>query len=103
MFIVLVSLVTVAFWCCSAAWAPVIGNQGIVALLPLIVFFGTNILDKDDFNSFLWHVVMLAQVCFDNMHACSLTPSSCHAASSMEVPSSLDTVSTWHAGGAGAE
>ena len=61
-FIVFVSIVTVVLWCFSAAWAPVIGNQGIIALLPLIVFFGTNILDKDDFNSFLWHVVMLAQV-----------------------------------------
>jgi phosphate transporter len=60
--VVVVSIMTVVLWCCSTAWAEVIGNQGIVALLPLVVFFGTGILQKDDFNSFLWHVVMLAQV-----------------------------------------
>lgn len=59
--VVLVSAVTVLLWCGNTALAGVIGDQGIVAILPLAVFFGTGILDKDDFNSFLWHVVMLAQ------------------------------------------
>jgi hypothetical protein len=59
--VVIISVITVVLWCCSTAWADVIGNQGIVAMLPLIAFFGSGILDKDDFNSFLWHVVMLAQ------------------------------------------
>ena len=60
--VVVVSVITVVLWCLSTAWASVVGNQGIVALLPLVIFFGFGILDKDDFNSFLWHVVMLAQV-----------------------------------------
>ena len=60
--VVATSVITVVLWCCSTAWADIVGNQGIVALLPLITFFGSGILDKDDFNSFLWHVVMLAQV-----------------------------------------
>lgn len=59
---VLVSALTVLLWCGNTALAGVIGDQGIVAILPLAVFFGTGILDKDDFNGFLWHVVMLAQV-----------------------------------------
>lgn len=34
--------------------------MGVIAILPMVAFFGTGILSKDDFNSFLWHVVMLA-------------------------------------------
>jgi phosphate transporter len=60
--VVVVSALTILLWCLSTAMADTVGNQGIVALLPLIVFFGFGILEKDDFNSFLWHVVMLAQV-----------------------------------------
>ena len=71
--VVVVSAVTVLLWCGNTALAGVIGNQGIVAILPLAVFFGTGILDKDDFNSFLWHVVMLAQA---RPHS---APRTCHA------------------------
>jgi phosphate transporter len=28
--------------------------------LPMLMFFGTGILNKDDFNNFLWTVIMLA-------------------------------------------
>jgi di/tricarboxylate transporter len=34
--------------------------MGVTALFPLIAFFGTGVLTKDDFNSMLWTVVMLA-------------------------------------------
>eukprot|EP00892_Ulva_mutabilis_P010916 jgi/Ulvmu1/8197/UM041_0006.1 len=59
--VVMVSAVTVLLWCGNTALQGILGDQGIVAILPLAVFFGTGILDKDDFNGFLWHVVMLAQ------------------------------------------
>lgn len=36
------------------------GEMGVVATLPLIAFFGFGVLSKDDFNGFLWNVVMLA-------------------------------------------
>jgi hypothetical protein len=60
--VVVVSLITVALWCVNTALRDVVGDQGIVAIFPLVVFFGTGILTKDDFNSFLWNIVMLAQV-----------------------------------------
>ena len=60
--VVVVSLITVALWCVNTALQDVVGDQGIVAIIPLAVFFGTGILTKDDFNSFLWNIVMLAQV-----------------------------------------
>lgn len=34
--------------------------MGIIAIVPLVAFFGFDVLNKDDFNSFLWNVVMLA-------------------------------------------
>lgn len=34
--------------------------MGVLAVVPLVAFFGFGILNKDDFNGFLWNVVMLA-------------------------------------------
>lgn len=34
--------------------------MGVLAIVPLIAFFGFGVLSKDDFNGFLWNVVMLA-------------------------------------------
>lgn len=34
--------------------------MGVVALIPLVLFFGTGILTKEDFNNFLWTIVILA-------------------------------------------
>lgn len=36
------------------------GEMGVLAVIPLVAFFGFDVLNKDDFNSFLWNVVMLA-------------------------------------------
>lgn len=59
-FIIGVTIVTVALWCCISVLKPYIGEMGILAIFPLICFFGTGILTKEDFNNFLWTVVMLA-------------------------------------------
>jgi di/tricarboxylate transporter len=71
--VVVVSLITVALWCVNTALRDVVGDQGIVAIFPLVVFFGTGILTKDDFNSFLWNIVMLAQVHVSPYHCCFLS------------------------------
>lgn len=34
--------------------------MGVLAIVPLVAFFGFGVLNKDDFNGFLWNVVMLA-------------------------------------------
>lgn len=36
------------------------GEMGVLAIIPLVAFFGFGVLSKDDFNGFLWNVVMLA-------------------------------------------
>jgi phosphate transporter len=60
LYVVAVSAGTVCLWCANGALAPLVGEMGVIALLPLIAFFGTGVLTKDDFNSMLWNVVMLA-------------------------------------------
>ncbi|KAJ3374459.1 low-affinity phosphate transporter [Allomyces arbusculus] len=59
-FIVAVTLVTIVLWCVESTIESVVGDMGLIAILPLVVFFGTGLLNKDDFNAFQWTVIMLA-------------------------------------------
>ncbi|GFR50479.1 hypothetical protein Agub_g12739 [Astrephomene gubernaculifera] len=59
-YIVVVSLLTVAAWCANTFLQRYTGEMGVIAVVPLVAFFGFDVLNKDDFNSFLWNVVMLA-------------------------------------------
>lgn len=60
-FIVLITILTIALWCAESALEFALGDTGVIAAIPLFVFFGTGILGKDDLNNFLWSVVVLAQ------------------------------------------
>jgi len=51
-------LVTVGLWCYKPTLS-VAGADGLVAVLPILVFFGTGILTKEDFNNLPWNVVYL--------------------------------------------
>ncbi|KAF5832470.1 Sodium/sulfate symporter [Dunaliella salina] len=59
-YVILVSIVTVGLWCANTFLQHIVGNMGVVAVLPMVAFFGFGVLSKDDFNGFLWNVVMLA-------------------------------------------
>ncbi|KAI9319000.1 Sodium:sulfate symporter transmembrane region-domain-containing protein [Dichotomocladium elegans] len=60
LFVVAVTITTIGLWCCAQSIDGWLGDMGIIAILPLVLFFGTGLLTKDDFNNFLWNVVMLA-------------------------------------------
>lgn len=51
----------------------VIGDMGIIAILPLIAFFGTGILSPHDYNSFPWTIVYLAVSSNGNIKTIFLT------------------------------
>ena len=34
--------------------------MGTIAIIPIVLFFGTGILTKEDFNNFLWTIIILA-------------------------------------------
>ncbi len=59
-FISLVTIGTIVLWCVSHQLEDVFGDMGVVAIIPMVLFFGTGILTKEDFNNFLWTIIILA-------------------------------------------
>ncbi|KAK9451072.1 SPX domain-containing protein [Limtongia smithiae] len=59
-FVSAVTLITIALWCVSHQLEPIFGDMGVLAIIPLVVFFGTGLLTKEDFNNFMWTIIILA-------------------------------------------
>lgn len=59
-FISAVALGTISLWCLERNFEYVLGDMGVIAIIPMVMFFGTGILTKEDFNNFLWTIVFLA-------------------------------------------
>ena len=59
-FIIAVTLLTIVLWCTSHQLEGLFGDMGVIAIIPLALFFGTGILTKEDFNNFLWTIIILA-------------------------------------------
>ncbi|KAJ1018061.1 hypothetical protein NDA16_004930 [Ustilago loliicola] len=59
-FISAVAVGTIMLWCLKKNFEFVVGDMGVIAIIPMVLFFGTGILTKEDFNTFLWTVVFLA-------------------------------------------
>jgi len=59
-FISIVALATIVLWCISHELEGVFGDMGVIAIIPIVLFFGTGILTKEDFNNFLWTIIILA-------------------------------------------
>ncbi|OCF37916.1 phosphate transporter [Kwoniella heveanensis BCC8398] len=59
-YVLIVSGVTIALWCAEKSMEGIVGDMGIIAIIPLLAFFGTGILSKEDFHSFHWSIVFLA-------------------------------------------
>lgn len=60
LFICIVTLVTIGLWCFSHQLDGIFGDMGVIAIIPMALFFGTGILTKEDFNNFLWTIIILA-------------------------------------------
>lgn len=59
-FIVGVSIGTILLWCFASRLLGLFGEMGIIALIPIILFFGTGLLTTEDFNNYPWNIVVLA-------------------------------------------
>jgi len=55
-----VCLVTIVLWCIEHSIEDVVGDMGVIAIIPIVAFFSTGVLKKEDFEQFLWTVVFLA-------------------------------------------
>lgn len=59
-FISAVTLFTIVLWCLAHQLEGVFGEMGIISIIPMLLFFGTGLLTAEDFNNFLWTIVILA-------------------------------------------
>ncbi|KAH6996985.1 SPX domain-containing protein [Ilyonectria destructans] len=59
-FVTVVTLVTIALWCGSHQLEGIFGDMGVIAIIPIVLFFGIGILTKEDFNNFPWTIIILA-------------------------------------------
>ena len=59
-FVIFITCFTILLWCLESQIENIIGDMGVIAIFPILAFFGTGILTKDDWNSMLWSVVVLA-------------------------------------------
>ena len=59
-YITFVTVLTIVLWCLAHQLEGVFGEMGIISIIPMILFFGTGILTAEDFNNFLWTIVVLA-------------------------------------------
>lgn len=59
-FVTIVTVCTIALWCASHQLENVFGDMGVIAIIPIVLFFGIGILTKEDFNNFPWTIIILA-------------------------------------------
>ena len=59
-FVSAVSIVGIVLFCFLKQLTDYVGSMGVLAIIPTVIYFGANCLGKEDFNGFLWNVVMLA-------------------------------------------
>ncbi|CAI2167488.1 1871_t:CDS:2 [Funneliformis geosporum] len=59
-FVIIVTVTTILLWCVEKKLEAFFGDMGVIAIVPLVLFFGSGILTKEDFNNFLWTVIILA-------------------------------------------
>lgn len=59
-FVSFITIATIALWCASHQLEGVFGDMGVIAIIPIVLFFGIGVLTKEDFNNFPWTIIILA-------------------------------------------
>lgn len=59
LFITLIIVGTISLWIAFNAVEGVFGNLGMIGLIPVLAFYGTGLLNQDEFNSMPWSVLIL--------------------------------------------
>jgi phosphate transporter len=59
-YVIIVTIITIVLWCSAHALEPAFGDMGVIAIIPLLLFFGTGALTNQDFNNFPWTILILA-------------------------------------------
>eukprot|EP00741_Cyanophora_paradoxa_P022498 tig00021464_g21724.t1 len=58
-FTLAVTFTTIGLWFMGPVVERVFGGVGVIAMIPVVLFFGTGVLPKEDFNNLPWNVVFL--------------------------------------------
>ncbi|CDO92810.1 unnamed protein product [Kluyveromyces dobzhanskii CBS 2104] len=59
-YIIAVTLATILLWCVLSKIESAFGSAGQIAVIPIVLFFGTGLLTTHDINNFPWSIVILA-------------------------------------------
>jgi phosphate transporter len=59
-YVLFITTFTIGLWCIEKNVEGWVGDMGIIAIIPIVAFFGTGILRKEDFHDFQWPIVFLA-------------------------------------------
>ena len=59
-FVAVVTIATIVLWCIESKLAWLFGDMGIIAILPIVLFYGSGVLRKADFDHSPWSIVFLA-------------------------------------------
>lgn len=59
-YVIFVTIMTIILWCVEAQIEGAFGSSGLIAVLPIVLFFGTGLLSTKDLNTFPWSIVILA-------------------------------------------
>lgn len=59
-FILVVTVATILLWCFETDLELPFGASGIIAIIPIVIFFGVGLLKTNDLNNFPWSIVLLA-------------------------------------------
>ena len=49
-FVLAVTMFTISLWCIEKQFEDWVGDMGVIAIIPMVAFFGTSILSKEDFH-----------------------------------------------------
>lgn len=55
-----ICVATIILWCLMNQIEDTFGQAGIIAVVPIVMFFGTGLLKVDDVNNFPWSIILLA-------------------------------------------
>ncbi|KDE06348.1 hypothetical protein MVLG_03258 [Microbotryum lychnidis-dioicae p1A1 Lamole] len=59
-FVSFVTIMTIVLWCVETRLAWLVGDMGIIAIIPIVLFYGSGVLRKADFDHSPWSIVILA-------------------------------------------
>jgi len=57
--VIVVTLGTIVLWCTLSQTEALFGEMGTIAVIPIVLFFGTGVLNKTDLQGFSWNLILL--------------------------------------------